>query len=315
MATFRGDISGFTVREGRETLQVEAWGDNSARVRSTLGPCITETPGSALTEPGPTHVSIEISDDRARMQNGDLVVEVSSQDSGSFLGFPPLVRFFRSTGEELFSESVPHFTAPPQRRYAPAGGDLYRCEVTFDSFPGERIYGLGQHQHGLLDQKGAVIELIQRNTEVCIPFALSNRGYGFFWNMAGVGRVELGTNRTRWVADAARQVDYWVTAGPSPADLVSRYTKVTGLPPMLPQWASGFWQCKLRYRTQDELLEVAREHKRRGLPLLPSSSSTTSTGLARASGDLIPWSGRIRKRWWMSSASWESSSWFPFGPL
>ncbi len=80
MATFRGDISGFTVREGRETLKVEAWGDSGVRVRSTLGPCITETPGSALTEPGPTHVSIEISDDRARMQSGDLVVEVSSQD-------------------------------------------------------------------------------------------------------------------------------------------------------------------------------------------------------------------------------------------
>ena len=36
---------------------------------------------------------------------------------------------------------------------------------------------------------------------------------------------------------------------------------------MLPEWASGFWQCKLRYRTQDELLSVAREYKRRGLPL------------------------------------------------
>ena len=155
----------------------------------------------------------------------------------------------------------------------PHNADMHQPVVTFTAVrsrstlsPGERIYGLGQHQHGLLDQKGAVIELIQRNTEVCIPFALSNRGYGFFWNMAGVGRVELGTNRTRWVADAARQIDYWVTAGPSPADLVSHYTKVTGLPPMLPQWASGFWQCKLRYRTQDELLEVAREHKRRGLP-------------------------------------------------
>ena len=279
MATFRSDTSGFTVQEGRETLQVEAWGDNSARVRSTLGPCITETPGSALIEPGPAHVSVEISNDRARMRNGDLVVEVSRQDGSSFLGTPPLVRFFRSTGEELFSESVPHFSAPPQRRYAPAGGDLYRCEVTFDAFPGERIYGLGQHQHGLLDQKGAVIELIQRNTEVCIPFALSNRGYGFLWNMPGVGRVELAANRTRWVADAARQIDYWVTAGPSPAELVSRYSKVTGLPPMLPQWASGFWQCKLRYRSQHELLEVApraqasrtpsRRHRHRLLPLDP----------------------------------------------
>jgi alpha-D-xyloside xylohydrolase len=139
--------------------------------------------------------------------------------------------------------------------------------VSFRSFPDERFYGLGQHQHGLLDQKGAVVELVQRNTEVCVPFALSNRGYGFLWNMPGIGRVELGASGTKWVADAARQIDYWVTAAPTPAKVVSQYSKATGLPPMLPEWASGFWQCKLRYRTQEELLAVAREHKRRGLPL------------------------------------------------
>ena len=132
----------------------------------------------------------------------------------------------------------------------------------------ESVYtGLGQHQHGLLDQKGAVIDLIQRNTEVCIPFVLSDRGYGLLWNMPGVGRVELGANRTRWVADGARQLDYWVTTGSTPADIVGRYSKATGLPPVLPEWAAGFWQCKLRYRSQVELLEVAREHHRRGLPL------------------------------------------------
>ena len=38
-------------------------------------------------------------------------------------------------------------------------------------------------------------------------------------------------------------------------------------PRSLPDWASGFWQCKLRYETQEELLSVAREYKRRGLPL------------------------------------------------
>jgi hypothetical protein len=91
MATFRRDTSGFTVRESRETLQVEAWGDNSVRVRSTLGPCITETPGSALTEPGPAQFSVEISDDRARMRNGDLVVQPARSCSArvSPISLPP----------------------------------------------------------------------------------------------------------------------------------------------------------------------------------------------------------------------------------
>lgn len=266
MATFVGSKSGITVYEGQEVLQVEAWGQDSARVRSTLGPSVTATPGSALGEAEETNARVEISGDRARLHNGDLMVEVADR-SGTEFPFPPLVRFFGPGGRELLGERASHFSSPPHRRYSDSNGGPYRCEVTFEAYRGERIYGLGQHQHGLLDQKGAVVDLVQRNTEVCVPFALSNRGYGFLWNMPGVGRVELAANRTRWVADGARQIDYWVTTGSTPADVVSRYSTATGLPPMMPSWASGFWQCKLRYRTQQELLEVAREHKRRGLPL------------------------------------------------
>ena len=45
---------------------------------------------------------------------------------------------------------------------------------------------------------------------------VSSRGYGFLWNSPAVGRVELANNGTRWVADSARQIDYWVTAGDKP---------------------------------------------------------------------------------------------------
>ena len=186
--------------------------------------------------------------------------------SGSSASRPWCVSSGR-TATSCSARAFPISRAPPSAVTGRGGGDLFSCEVTFDAYAGERFYGLGQHQHGLLDQKGAVIDLVQRNTEVSVPFALSSRGYGLLWNMPGVGRVELGANRTRWAADAARQIDYWVTTGPTPADIVSRYARVTGLPPMMPEWAAGFWQSKLRYRDQDELLEVAREYKRRGLPL------------------------------------------------
>ena len=149
----------------------------------------------------------------------------------------------------------------------PSAGMSIRPRSFSTPRPAERVYGLGQHQHGLLDQKGTVIDLVQRNTEVSIPFVLSSVGYGFLWNHPGTGRVELARNHTRWVAEAARQIDYWVTAAPRPSTVVGQYAAATGLPPMLPEWASGFWQSKLRYQTQDELLGVVREHKRRGLPL------------------------------------------------
>ena len=155
----------------------------------------------------------------------------------------------------------------PARNYKAESSDLFRLEASFKAYQGERFYGLGQHQHGFLDQKGCVIELFQRNTEVCIPFLLSSRGYGFLWNNPAVGQVELGTNQTRWTAEAARGIDYLVIGGDSFAEIMSHYADATGHVPMMPDWAAGFWQCKLRYKTQEELLSVAHEYKKRKLPL------------------------------------------------
>ena len=117
MATFIGSKTGFTVLESGEVLQVDAWGESGVRVRSTLGASITETPGSALAEAGVTDAQVELIDDRARVRNGDLVVEVYDNHEERFVRFPPLVRFLRADGEELFGEGVPHFTSPPPRRY------------------------------------------------------------------------------------------------------------------------------------------------------------------------------------------------------
>jgi alpha-D-xyloside xylohydrolase len=151
--------------------------------------------------------------------------------------------------------------------FLPNGNGHYRIEQRFKAYDGEKFYGLGQHLHGRFDQKGLVMDLLQRNAEVSVPFMVSSRGYGFLWNSPAVGRVELAGNGTRWVADSSRQIDYWVTVGDEPAEILSHYADATGHTPELPSWASGFWQSKLRYRTQEELLAVAREYHRRGVPL------------------------------------------------
>jgi len=245
-------------RGGHEIVRVEPWGPGSLRVRGTVWEQIRDDLPGALLPAEPVPVTVEIGADAARITNGGLTAEVSA--SGQ-------LRFLRASGDELLAETTAHFTGPPTRRYKPAGGGMHRFEVTFEARDGERFYGLGQHQHGRLDQKGAVVELIQRNTEVSIPFLLSSRCYGLLWNHPGIGRVELGTTATRWVSESTRQWDYWITAADEPAALVRGYAQAVGRTPMLPEWASGFWQCKLRYKTQDELLSVAREYKRRGLPL------------------------------------------------
>ncbi len=246
-------------RGGQETVRIEPWGADSLRVRGTVWQGIRDDLPGALLDPPPRSAGeITISPGRARITSGALTAEISAAGQ---------LAFHRADGRELLSEVTPHFTGPPARRYATAGGGMHHVEVLFGARDEERFYGLGQHQHGRLDQKGAVVDLVQRNTEVSIPFLVSSLGYGLLWNHPGIGRVELGTTVTRWVSEATRQWDYWITTADEPAGLLRAYGEVAGRAPMLPEWASGFWQCKLRYKTQDELLGVAREYKRRGLPL------------------------------------------------
>ncbi len=258
MGVFTESGAGLEWRGGHEIVRIEPWGRSSLRVRGTVWQAIREDFPGALLDPPPGGADVHISADSARITNGDLTAEISAAGQ---------LRFLDPGGRELLSEATPHFSAPPTRRYATIGGGMHHFEVLFNAREDERFYGLGQHQHGRLNQKGAVIDLVQRNTEVSIPFLLSSRGYGLLWNHPGIGRVELGTTVTRWVCEASRQWDYWVTAADEPASLLRAYGDAVGRAPMLPEWASGFWQCKLRYKTQDELLGVAREYKRRGLPL------------------------------------------------
>lgn len=249
---------------GQQALRIEPWGDDAIRVRAAMGPLRDDLPGALGDPPERQQGQVKVGDGIARLVSGSITAELT--DDGADHG-QAMLRFIRTdTGEELLSEDPQHFWWPGPRLFTPAGNGYYRLEQRFRAYADERLFGLGQHTHGLLDQKGAVVDLVQRNAEVSIPLLLSSRGYGLLWNNPAIGRVELATTGTRWTADSARQIDYWITAG-EPADILSRYAQATGQPPMLPEWAAGFWQSKLRYRTQDELLAVAREYKRRGLPL------------------------------------------------
>jgi len=272
MNTFEIDGNALLVRHADEIMRIEPWGAHALRVRSTLNAAFDPNAVSALLPAEPAgSAGVTIDGQRAMVRNGRIAAEVTARESFEWSdpgGMDIHVRFIHAgTGQELLAESSYHPSWPAPRHFRSAGGDLWRLEARFRAYDGERLYGLGQHQHGRLDQKGCVIELLQQNGEVSIPFLLSNRGYGFLWNNPAVGRLELGANGTRWIAEATSQLDYWITAGDTPGDIVREYTAVTGRAPMLPEFAAGFWQCKLRYQTQDELLRVAREYKARGLPL------------------------------------------------
>ena len=102
----------------------------------------------------------------------------------------------------------------------------------------------------------------------CVPFAITNKGYGLIWDNPSKTTVAPGFNeQTKWISEVGNRVSFFVIAGRTTDEIYAGYRKLTGATPMLPKAAYGFIQCKQRYMTQDELLAVAKGYRERHLPL------------------------------------------------
>ena len=96
---------------------------------------------------------------------------------------------------------------------------------------------------------------------------MSSLGYGLLWNNPSIGRAVFGKNIMSFEAQSTSKLDYWIVAGDTPADISHAYAKATGTSPRMPEYGLGFWQSKLRYQTQEEVVSIAHEYKRRNLPI------------------------------------------------
>lgn len=126
---------------------------------------------------------------------------------------------------------------------------------------------MGQYQQKQTNLKGCILDLQQRNSQISVPFYISSLGYGFLWNNPCVGKVSFGNNKTEWISECSKELDYWITCDDAPNKILETYTSVTGRAPEYPDNMLGLWQCKLRYRTQEEVLEVAHKYVKEGIPI------------------------------------------------
>lgn len=254
-----------------ETLVVEPWGSNSIRVRDAWKTPIVDTDWALLPQPS-VAVDIDIDGCTATLRNGRITAKLTAETREiSARGYRSdfcRIEFYNDCGELLLAETERGGSLElDARHFEPSQHGLSRMTVTFAANADERLAGMGLYQQDVLDLKGGTFELAHRNSQASIPFVLSSRGYGFLWHNPAIGRATFASNRTEWVAEAASQIDYWVTAGATPAEISEAYAQATGFVPDMPEFGLGFWQSKLRYWNQHELLEVAREYHRRGLPV------------------------------------------------
>lgn len=152
------------------------------------------------------------------------------------------------------------------RHYGNKGSGLWSARITFEPNKNEHFFGLGHSWDNEFDLKGSSIDIRNVNAKCTIPYVYSSLGYGFLWNNPSTGLCELSNNRTRWSSDCCRFMDFVIIAG-TPKEVCTTLSDLTGYAPKMPQWATGFWQSRLRYETQEELLGVARRYKELGIPL------------------------------------------------
>ena len=181
-----------------------------------------------------------------------------------------------SDRRELFVETKPRTITPREHDEGHSrwsNTSLFAVQVSAAVRPEERLYGLGQHTAGTLNQRNQSLPFLPMNTEVFIPFVISSHGYGYLLNYPGAGNLAWSDTAAEWNLAAATQFDLWVTTtaagaeGVWPPDLMSHYADATGHAPVLPEWATGLWQSKNRYQTQQQLLDVVQGYRSRNLTI------------------------------------------------
>ena len=205
------------------------------------------------------------------------------------------VRVDRKTGAVAFLDRAGHLILAESadgREISPAIEAGVQGTLVRQSFllaPDEGIYGLGQHQQGIWNYRGHTVRLLQENREVGIPVILSSKGYSLLWDNPAVTIVDVGVaeqtqsaqisatnlaesvpagaNVIRWTSEVGDAIDYYFIYGPTPEAAIRHYRALTGEAPLMPEWFFGYWQSKERYRTQDEVLDIAKHYRELKVPI------------------------------------------------
>jgi alpha-D-xyloside xylohydrolase len=246
----------FTMQTG--LLRLEVCSDSIVRVLYTPTSSFPDVKHLAVTKtswPG-AHFSVESTDKEVTLSTAQLRVNVARKDG--------VIVFSDAAGKRLMQDSSRTMTPVVVN-----GEKTYRAEefVALWGSP-EGFYGLGQHQAGVWNYRGESVDIAQDNSNISVPMLLSTNGYGLFWDNPSRSRFNNRFMQSLYISsEVADQIDYYFIYGPEFDQIVAAYRELTGAAPMFGKWAYGFWQCKNRYQSQKELLEVAHKYRELHIPV------------------------------------------------
>lgn len=145
-------------------------------------------------------------------------------------------------------------------------GDSVNAYCKFQLRDEEALYGLGQFRDNLMNLRNAKRELVQFNTQAAVPVIYSTGRWGLFWDNPSRTIYTDNSTGMSFASDYGKIVNYYLFVGDKMDNLVAAYRSLTGVAPMLPDWALGYHQSRNRYATQKEVMEIAKKMKEEDIP-------------------------------------------------
>jgi alpha-D-xyloside xylohydrolase len=246
----------FTMQTG--TLKIQVCTDSIIRVRYSATATFSDRPDYVITKTSwpETKWTMQSSDDAVTLTTSRLVVTVTRKDGG--------ITYRDLEGKQLLQEATRKLTPVKVN-----GEDTYRAESFINIYGSrEALYGLGQHQAGVWNYRGESVDISQDNTNIAVPLLLSSQGYGLYWNNDSRSRFNNRFANYMYItSEVADTIDYYFFYGPDFDRIIAAYRELTGQAPMFAKWAYGFWQCKNRYKSQEEILGIAKKYRDLHIPV------------------------------------------------
>jgi alpha-D-xyloside xylohydrolase len=241
------------------SLEVEIQFYNSSTVRvlkSLVGENFNKKSLSVLEVPRGINFTISQKDDELFLKSKNVQVDLNLRNGK--------ISFSTLKGEALLNEKVNGFAFTD---FNDAGVKTYGILQSFVLDKDEAIYGLGQQQQGKMIQRNLKLEMIQGNTDDYIPFFVSVKGYGLFWDNYSPTLFVDNPDSTSFKSDIGDCIDYYFMYGGNADGVIAQMRNLTGQVPMFPLWTFGYFQSKERYKGQDELVNVVKKYRELEVPL------------------------------------------------
>lgn len=238
-------------------VEVQFYSPSIVRIlKSPEGVAFKKESLSVTKKPQVTKFTIQQKGDVLSLKSEKLKVDVNLK-SGN-------ISYYTVAGAALLSEAV---SGSKFTDFDDAGSKTYSINQLFTLDKDEAIYGLGQQQRGKLSLRNAKINMVQGNVDDYIPFLVSTKGYGLFWENYSPTVFEDKPESASFKSEVGDCIDYYFMVGGNIDGSIAGMRELTGQAPMFPLWTFGYWQSKERYKSQNELVGVVSKYRGLGVPL------------------------------------------------